>query len=62
MSTKIGDTILYSIKDLVKIFGTTSKTISGYFRTGKLKGKKFGGKWYVSEKNLKEFLEINNNK
>ena len=56
-SAKIGDTTYYSIGEISRIFGITTLTIAKYCRSGKLKGKKIGGTWVITESNLKQFLE-----
>jgi len=59
MPIKLMDITLYSVEELAKIFSVTPTTLRSYFRDGKLKGQKIGGKWYISERNLKKFLKIN---
>ena len=59
MTIKINNEIYYTVKDLVNILSLTELTIRDYLRSGKLKGHKPGMFWYVSEKNLRLFLEGN---
>lgn len=47
----------YRIPELVEILGVTERTILAYFEKGLLKGRKIGGRWTVSHKNLKAFLD-----
>lgn len=54
---KIGKKSFYLVDDLVKILPITSLTIRKYLRKGKIKGRKIGRLWYVSEENLGAFLE-----
>ena len=54
---RIGKKKFYLVDDLVKILPITSLTIREYLRKGKIKGRKIGRLWYVSEKNLEAFLE-----
>lgn len=54
---KIGKKSFYLVDDLVKILPITSLTIREYLRKGKIKGRKIGRLWYVSEENLGAFLE-----
>lgn len=56
MVKQIGDTKLYSITDLSTALDLTERTIRGWFYQGKLKGVKLGKEWYISEENLKRFL------
>ena len=57
MTIRIEEKIYYTVKDLVKNLGLSDVTIRNYLRDGKLKGKKPAKFWYVSEENLKLFLE-----
>lgn len=50
---------LYSVKELAEILPITGYAIREYFRRGKLKGKKIGKNWYISKKNLEQFLDSN---
>lgn len=54
---RIGKKKFYLVDDLVKILPITSLTIREYLRKGKIKGRKIGRLWYVSEENLGAFLE-----
>jgi len=56
---KLGDTTFYSTEELSKILGITLPTLRKYIKSGKLKGKKIGGTWFVAESNLKKFLGNN---
>ena len=55
-SVKMGDTTYYPIKEISRMFGITTLTLAKYCRSGKLKGKKIGGTWFITESNLKQFL------
>ncbi|MBA7570617.1 hypothetical protein ES708_12370 [subsurface metagenome] len=46
----------YIPSDLAKILDLTEFTIRYYLRQKKLKGVRLGGRWYISEANLKSFL------
>ncbi len=46
----------YIVRDLAKILDLTEYTIRYYLRQKKLKGVRLGGRWYISEANLKAFL------
>jgi hypothetical protein len=56
MPKKLGDLILYSVDDLHNELGISKMTIRAYLRDGRLKGKKFGVSWYVTEESLKAFF------
>ena len=47
---------MYSLTELENILGVTHRTLLTYIKTKKLKGVKVGGRWKVSEANLREFL------
>ncbi len=47
---------LYNISELEPVIGVTHRSIVNYIKTGKLKAVKIGGKWKVSEDNLRKFL------
>lgn len=56
MPVEIMGVTLYSIKELSEILDVTVVTLRKYFRSGKMKAQKIGGKWYVTEENVKRFL------
>ena len=56
MPTEIAGTTLYSTEELAEIFKVTPKTLRAYITGGKLKGRKIGGKWFVTQEALKEFF------
>jgi len=62
MSIIFNNIKLYTVKEVSDILKITPRTLKTYIKEHKVSAKKIGGKWYISEKNLKEFLEINNNK
>jgi len=47
---------LYSATKVMEILGVCHTTIYGLLNEGKLKGRKIGRTWFVSEENLKSFL------
>ncbi len=52
---------LYSLTEIEPILGVTHRTLLNYVKEGKLKGaKKIGGKWKISEENLKKFINDEN--
>ncbi|WP_165004852.1 MULTISPECIES: helix-turn-helix domain-containing protein [unclassified Enterococcus] len=46
----------YSVNELAKQLGVTTRSIRNYLHEGKLKGTKVGGQWKFSEQDLYEFL------
>ncbi len=51
-------TKFYTPIEVSKIMGLTTITVWGYLKTKKLKGRKIGGRWYISEPVLKRFFGI----
>lgn len=47
---------LYTLTEIEPILGVTHRTLLTYVSDGRLKGVKVGGKWKVSEENLKRFI------
>jgi excisionase family DNA binding protein len=56
MPRKIGSLTLYSVDDLNEILGISKMTLRAYLREGRLKGKKLGVQWYVSEQAIKDYF------
>ncbi|WP_340103983.1 helix-turn-helix domain-containing protein [Rhodohalobacter sp. 8-1] len=57
MPKKIGSLTLYSVDDLHELLGLSKMTIRAYFREGKLKGKKLGVQWYITEEAIREYFD-----
>lgn len=47
---------VYTLTELEPVLGVTHRTLLQYVKDGKLKAVKIGGKWKVSEENLKTFI------
>jgi hypothetical protein len=56
MPRKLGDLVLYSVDDLHEHLGISKMTIRAYLREGKLKGRKFGVSWFVTQDALNAFF------
>lgn len=56
MNEKIQSLQLYSLKEVAQLLDVTERTLHNYIKAGKLKGQKIGGRWKVSEENLKRFV------
>jgi len=52
------NTKLYSVEDLVDLLKLSDRTVRAYLREGKIKARKIGLRWRVTEANLKKFLEV----
>jgi len=57
MPIHIADTKLYSLLELSDVLGVSLVTLRVYIKDRRLIGQKLGGKWFISETNLKEFLD-----
>jgi excisionase family DNA binding protein len=47
---------LYTVEDIAKIIGFTSRTIRNYLKDGTLQGRKIGGQWRFTMDNIKQLL------
>jgi excisionase family DNA binding protein len=47
---------LYTVEDIAKMTGLTSRTIRNYLKDGRLKGKKIGVQWRFTEENIGELF------
>lgn len=56
MPIKINDLTLFDLQEISQKFGLTIDSIRSYIQAGKLKGRKFGVKWYVSARALEEYF------
>ncbi len=56
MAKKIGDLTLYSVDDLHELLGISKMTIRAYLREGRLKGRKLGVQWYVTEDAIRDYF------
>ena len=54
---KIGNTTVYDLEDLCKMFKAKPDTMRRLLSSGKIRYQKVGKKRYVTEKSLREFLE-----
>lgn len=54
---KIGDLKLYSVDDLSEMLGVSKMTLRSYLRTGKLKGRKLGVRWFITEESLRSYFQ-----
>ncbi|HPZ06492.1 MAG TPA: helix-turn-helix domain-containing protein [Candidatus Eremiobacteraeota bacterium] len=56
MPRQIGDIKFYNLTELSEALQVTPTSLRTYIHKGKLRGRKVGNKWYVTEEKLKEFL------
>lgn len=57
MPKKIGSLTLYSVDDLHELLGMSKMTIRAYLRDGKIKARKLGVQWYVTEDAIRDYFE-----
>lgn len=53
---RLEDIRLYTLSELEPVLGVTHRTLQNYIKAGRLKGVKIGGKWKVTEDELKRFI------
>jgi excisionase family DNA binding protein len=56
MPKQVGNLTLYSVNDLHEQLGLSKMTIRAYLREGKIRARKLGVKWYVTEEALREYF------
>lgn len=56
MPIQLGELKLYSLKELSKALGLTTFTLRAYIRQGKLRARKAGTRWFITEDSLKEYF------
>jgi excisionase family DNA binding protein len=57
MPKNIGDLTLYSVDDLHELLGISKMTLRTYLREGRLRGRKLGVSWYVTEEAIREYFD-----
>lgn len=53
---------IYTVPEIVKLLRLSPQTVRTYLKDGRLKGKRVGVKWLVTEDQIKEFLNSGNEK
>ena len=56
MPVTIGELKLFSVDELAETLNVTRLTIRTYCREGRLRARKVGNRWFVSEESLKEYF------
>ena len=56
---EIGKTKLYSVKDIARAMEVTEQTVRRYVRDGHLKSTKIARNIFITEEQLREFIEEN---
>lgn len=57
MPKKIGDLTLYSVDDLHELLDISKMTLRAYLREGRIRGRKLGVSWYVTEEAIREYFD-----
>ena len=57
MATVIEGVKFYTIRELAQALHITPQTVRAYIKQGKLKSKRIGRPIFITENNLKEFLQ-----
>ena len=57
MPKKLGNLTLYSVDDLHEMLGVSKLTLRSYIRNGKIRGRKLGVSWYVTEDSIREYFD-----
>ena len=52
----VDDIKVYTITEIAVLLKVNRRTVWNYIKEGKLVAKKVGGKWLITEKNLKDFV------
>ena len=58
-SIEIGGVKLYSVKDIATAMDVSEQTVRRYIKRGFLKSKKIGRNIFITEEQLKDFIEAN---
>ena len=53
---EIGDIKAYDVQEIAKIFDMTPQSIRKFIREGRIKGRKVGTRWYVTEEAIRDYL------
>lgn len=56
MPKKIGSLTLYSIDDLHERLGISKMTLRAYLREGRIRGRKLGVQWFVTEEAIRDYF------
>ena len=50
---------IYTPEEVGEFLKVSQQTVYNYIKTGRLNAVKRGGKWYITNKDIERFLEIN---
>jgi hypothetical protein len=57
MPVQLGNITLFDVQDLAKKFRMNPVSVRTLFRQGRLKGRKLGKRWYVTEDALRDYFK-----
>lgn len=57
---QIGDIRAYDVYEIAKMFDMAPQSIRKFLKQGRIKARKFGTKWYVTEEAIREYLLTGN--
>lgn len=57
MPRRVGNLTLYSVDDLHEMLGISKMTLRAYLRDGRLRGRKLGVSWFVTESAIQDYFE-----
>lgn len=53
---QIGDIKAYDVQEIAKLFDMTPQSVRKFIREGRIKGRKVGTRWYVTEEAIRDYL------
>ena len=53
---RFGDIKLYDVQEIARIFDMTPQSVRKYFKEGRIKARKVGTRWYVTEEAIRDYL------
>jgi len=53
---EIGNIKAYDVQEIAKMFDMTPQSIRKFIREGRIKGRKVGTRWYVTEEAIRDYL------
>jgi len=53
---QIGDIKAYDVQEIAKALDMTPQSVRKFIREGRIKGRKVGTRWYVTEEAMREYL------
>ena len=62
MPIRIGELTLYDLEELSEKLQVNVRSLRRWIREGKIKAKKLGVKYYITEQNLTEYFEKSDNR